>query len=165
MNTLQELFEYQLEDMYYTEHRLVTALEKMVAESSDPLIARAFALHLEQTRGHTARLEQVFTGLREGAAEIRSLSVEGLAREGDVFARRQPGPTVRDLFNLSAGAKAEHHEIAAYQSLIALASRMGLHREIEALSANLREEEEALSILNQLTQKTLAEHTTGVAVG
>jgi ferritin-like metal-binding protein YciE len=45
MTTLNELFDHELKDVYYTEHQLVEALQTLAEESSDGEIKKAFQSH------------------------------------------------------------------------------------------------------------------------
>ena len=57
MDNIQQLFEHELEDLYYAEHKLVEALGEMAGESTNPAIRQAFAEHQTQTEGHISRLD------------------------------------------------------------------------------------------------------------
>jgi ferritin-like metal-binding protein YciE len=65
IKTLRELYIDELKDLYNAENQLVKALPKMArASSSGPLRTR-FEKHLNQTKGHIERLEQIFQMLDE----------------------------------------------------------------------------------------------------
>ena len=60
IKTMNDLFVHQLQDIYYAEKQLVKALPKMADKASDPMLKQGFLTHLDETRGHVKRLEQVF---------------------------------------------------------------------------------------------------------
>jgi ferritin-like metal-binding protein YciE len=155
MDSLQEFFEHELADIYYAEHKLVAALAELADESSDGTIKKAFADHLEQTEGHVARLDRVFASLGKKPHASKCDGIEGLLREKQSFSMEKPSPEVLDLFNLGAGAKSERYEISAYESLISMASELGLTDAQKLLSANLREEELALAAVQRLANSAV----------
>src|SRR5947209_3627358 len=60
IRTMNDLFVHQLQDIYYAEQQLVKALPKMAEKASDQTLKQGFLTHLEETKGHVKRLEQVF---------------------------------------------------------------------------------------------------------
>ncbi|HWE60358.1 MAG TPA: DUF892 family protein [Chloroflexota bacterium] len=162
MDTIQELFEHELEDIYYAEHKLVTALDEMATESTEAGVKRAFAEHKVQTEEHIRRLDQVFAALGKKPEGSKCDGIEGLIKEKKSFSREKPAPQVLDLFNLGAGIKSERYEISAYEGLISMASALGLRDAQPLLNANLREEEHALSTVQSLA-KTAVKHNAGAA--
>jgi len=58
-NTLKELYVSELRDLYDAEQQLIKALPKMAKASNSEELRRGFEEHLEQTRGHAQRLEQI----------------------------------------------------------------------------------------------------------
>ena len=60
IKTMDDLFVHQLQDIYYAEKQLVKALPKMAEKANDNQLKQGFLGHLEQTKGHVTRLEQVF---------------------------------------------------------------------------------------------------------
>jgi ferritin-like metal-binding protein YciE len=157
MDQVQELFEHELEDIYYAERKLVSALDEMAGESADPAIKRAFTEHKTQTEGHITRLDTVFASLGKKPEAVKCEGIEGLIKEKKSFAKEKPTPQVLDVFNLGAGAKSERYEISAYEGLIAMANALGLTQAQQALRQNLQEEEHALSVVKNLAKTALTQ--------
>ena len=65
VESLEELYVEELRDVYDAENQIVKALPKMIKSTSEPKLRQAFESHLEETRGHVQRLEQIFNGLDE----------------------------------------------------------------------------------------------------
>ena len=63
-NSLQELYVEQLRDLYSAENQLVKALPKMAKAAQSDALRKGFERHLEQTKGHVDRLEQIFSAMR-----------------------------------------------------------------------------------------------------
>jgi len=60
IKTMNDLFAHQLQDIYYAEKQLVKALPEMADKATDPQLKQGFLTHLEETKTHVQRLEQVF---------------------------------------------------------------------------------------------------------
>ena len=151
--TLDELFEHELEDIYFAEHELLDALEELAGQVSDDDVRTALEEHREETEGHVDRLEEIFDMIGEPPEEEECEGIQGLLTEQEEFAEGDPDRNVLDLFNLASAQKTEHYEIAAYGNLTLLASQLGLDEAADLLEENLREEEDALDTLSQLTEE------------
>jgi ferritin-like metal-binding protein YciE len=57
---MNDLFVHQLQDIYYAEKQLVKALPKMAENATDKQLKQGFLTHLDETKSHVQRLEQVF---------------------------------------------------------------------------------------------------------
>ena len=60
IKTMNDLFLHQLQDIYYAEKQLVKALPKMAEKATDKQLKQGFLTHLDETKTHVQRLEQVF---------------------------------------------------------------------------------------------------------
>src|SRR5262249_43372790 len=60
IKNLDDLFLNELRDIYHAEKQLVKALPKMAKAASSSELRSAFEKHLEETRHHVERLEEVF---------------------------------------------------------------------------------------------------------
>ena len=60
LNSLQDLFVEQLQDLYDAEQRIVEALPQMAGAAHNASLKSAFEQHLRETQNHVKRLEQVF---------------------------------------------------------------------------------------------------------
>src|SRR5580700_7612662 len=79
---LRELYIDELKDLYSAENQLVKALPKMAKAASSDKLRQGFEEHLEQTRGHVQRLEEIFQSLGEGPKGKKCVGMEGLVKEG-----------------------------------------------------------------------------------
>jgi len=150
VNSLKELFVEELKDVYDAENQIVKALPKMAKATSTPELRKAFEEHLEQTKGHVRRLEQIFEGLGEQAKAKKCDGVRGIIDEGeDVISDGQEGP-VRDAGLIAGAQRVEHYEMAAYGSLKTWAGQLGNERAASLLEQTLNEEKEADQILTRI---------------
>ena len=152
-DTIQDLFEHGLEDIYHAEHQLLDALEDLESNTEREEIAQAFAEHREETQGHIDRLEEVFEAFGQSPEKEECEGIEGLIEEYEEFLETDPDQAVLDYHNMAAAEKTEHYEIAAYGNLLPLADQLGMDDAADTLEQNLREEQEALEELKELTEQ------------
>ena len=138
---LQEFFTDELKDIYWAEKHLVKTLPKMKKAATNEALQNAFEDHLEQTRAHVTRLEQVFELLGEKAQAKKCDAMEGLTKEGEgIIEDTEEGTSTRDVGLILAAQKVEHYEIATYGSLAQLATTLGLDKAAKILQTTLEEE-------------------------
>ncbi|ELY87175.1 DUF892 family protein [Natrialba taiwanensis] len=152
VDTIQDLFEHGLENIYHAEHELLDALDELESNTEREEIAEAFAEHREETQGHIDRLEEVFDMFGEPPEKEECVGIEGLIEEYEEFTSMEPSQEVLDYHNMAAAEKTEHYEIAAYGNLIPLADQIGMDEAADLLEENLREEQGALDELKELTE-------------
>ena len=153
MDSAQELFEHELEDIYYAEHELLDVLDQLAEQTDHEEITRAFEEHREETEGHIDRVEQVFEMIGEPPEEEECEGIQGLVEEHQELADMNPDQDVLDIGNVTAAQKTEHYEIAAYGNLALMADRLGMDEAGDLLHENLEEEEAALEKLKDLTDQ------------
>jgi len=150
MQTIEELFEHELKDIYSAEHSLLDALEQMAGESSDREIKKGFMQHRKETQGQIKRLEKVYKSLGQKPEVGTCPGVEGLIKEKKAFMREKPSDELLEFYNIGAGQKVERYEITAYESLIDMADKLGMSDVVDLLEQNLQEEEMALNKLKAI---------------
>lgn len=153
MQTIEELFEHELKDIYSAEHSLLDALEQMAGESSDREIRKAFTQHRKETQGQIKRLEKIFKSLGQKPKAETCAGIEGLIKEKKLFMREKPSEELLEFFNIGAAQKTERYEITAYENLIDMADKLGLSAAVELLEQNLQEEEGALNKLKAIASE------------
>ena len=153
----EQLFEHELQDMYYAEKTLTKVLPKLASEASDAELSRAFTSHQKETEKHVRNLEQVFTKTGKRAEATPCPGIEGIKKEHDDFvAKESPSQDILDAFLTGAGARTEHYEIAAYEGLITMAQAMGEDDVARLLKENLAQEKKALESLKMISERLAA---------
>lgn len=149
---LHDKFVYDLQEMYYIENRLVDVLDDLAMDAANEELGEGFREHREQTREHVTRLEDVFRAIDEPPEQRSSPVFDALLTEREQFLEEAGGDEdLRDLYDLGAGVKNEHLEIAGYEGLIQTARKLDLSREVtNALNQNLDEEQETKKQLKML---------------
>lgn len=147
----KELFLDELKDIYWAEKHLVKALPKMSKGATSTKLSDAIDKHLEETKEHVSRLEEVFKLLGEKPQAKKCDAMDGLVKEAESILEDTDADTmVRDAGIIIASQKVEHYEIASYGSLVALANKMGAKDASSILSSTLDEEKKTDSNLTKL---------------
>ena len=151
--TLGDLYLNELRDLYSAEKQLLEALPKMAEAASSSQLEKAFAEHLDQTRGHVSRLGQIFDALGEEPSGETCKAMEGLIKEGEDYVKAGGDRDVRDAGLIGAAQRVEHYEIAGYGTARALALRLGESEAADKLQATLEEESEADLKLTEIAER------------
>ena len=153
MQTIEELFEHELKDMYSGEQLLLEALEQMANESTDREIRKIFSQHRKETQGQIKRLEKIFKSLGQKPEAETCHGIEGLLKEKKAFMKERPSAELVEFFNIGAGQKTERYEITSYEVLIDMADKLEMPDAVELLEQNLQEEEAALNKLKTIASE------------
>lgn len=156
--TARELFEHELRDAYDAEHRMVDSLKEMSSKVSDPELSKSFDMHRQQTERQIKRLETAFSSIDETPQRESCEGIKGLIEEFKTFTKEEdPSTEVLNLFASVSAKKVEHYEIVAYESLLQLATQLGLRDAQAALRENLAEELSTADQLQGMSEKLLTE--------
>jgi len=139
---LKDLYIDELKDIYNAENQLVKALPKMAKTANSEELRTGFEEHLEQTRGHVQRLEQIFKELGEKPSGKKCKGMEGLVAEGQEIMGEDFEDDVMDAALISAAQRVEHYEIAAYGTVRTYAELLGEDTAAQLLEQTLEEEKE-----------------------
>ncbi len=152
-DSLRELYVDELKDIYSAEKQLTKALPKMAKAATSPELQEGFEEHLEQTKGHVERLEQIFSMLGEKPGGKKCLGMEGLVNEGSEIMGEDFEEEVMDAALISAAQRVEHYEIAAYGTVAAYADLLGESEHADLLRQTLEEEKETDQKLTELAEE------------
>jgi len=153
LDTLKTLYIDELRDLYNAENQLLKALPKMAKGASSGDLKDAFEKHLEQTKSHVERLEEVFQDIGETPKGKTCKAMKGLIEEGLEILKEDGEESVIDAGIIVAAQKVEHYEIASYGSVRTFAQLLGKDRSAELLQTTLDEESETNETLNQLAEE------------
>jgi ferritin-like metal-binding protein YciE len=154
---LKELYIDELKDLYSAENQLVKALPKLAKAASSKELRAGFEKHLEQTKGHVQRLEQIFEMLNESPKGKKCRGMEGLVEEGAEVMEEDFEDAVLDAALIGAAQRVEHYEIAGYGTVRALAEELGESDHASLLEETLEEEKETDEKLTQLAKQINAQ--------
>jgi ferritin-like metal-binding protein YciE len=152
-NSLHELYVDELKDIYSAETQLVRALPKMAKAATSEALSSGFSKHLEETKGHVARLEKIFQDLDESPKGKKCKGMEGLIEEGSEAIEEDYEGAVKDAALIGAAQRVEHYEIAAYGTVVAFAETMGHANHVKLLTQTLNEEKATDEKLSELSDE------------
>jgi len=155
IKNMNDLFVHQLQDIYYAEKQLVKALPKMAEKATDKQLKQGFLTHLEETRTHVQRLEEVFRMHGAAVKAVDCPAIDGIIEEADEVAGEVEDKSVLDAALINAAQAAEHYEIVRYGSLIAWAKQLGRNDCAGVLQKTLDEEKAADRKLNMLAESKI----------
>ncbi len=150
LQSLEDVFQEQIEDLYSAETQLVAALPKVAAAAYDEKLQQAIREHLEETRGHVQRLDEIASELGIGVGQEKCEAMAGLIRESDEVVTADGMPAAKDAALIAAAQRVEHYEIAAYGTVKVLASELGHDKAEDLLDATLKEESHADDLLTKI---------------
>ena len=149
LQSLRDLFEHEIGDLYSAETQLVAALPKMAQAASNDELRNAFNHHLEETRDHVRRLEEI-RGQIGSTMSDECEGMRGLIKEGEEVIAGSGDPAVKDAALISAAQRVEHYEIAAYGTARTLADDLDLGEAKDLLDQTLEDESNADKLLTKI---------------
>lgn len=153
---LMELFIDSIKDIYWAENHLVKSLPKMQQSATSGKLSKAIGDHIEETKVHVTRLEQVFELLGEKVQAKKCDAMEGISKEGEnIVEETEAGTATRDVGIILASQKVEHYEIATYGGLHQLAITLGLNDVADILAQTLAEEKAADQKLTEVAEDSV----------
>lgn len=152
--TLNDVFATEIEDLYSAEQQLVKALPQMAKAASTDELRQAIETHLEQTRGHVERLEEIRSNLGINGKQ-KCKGMEGLVAEGEEIIGESGSGPAKDAALIGAAQRVEHYEIAAYGTACTLAEELGEDGAKRLLHETLSEEREADELLSKIATRTV----------
>jgi len=150
LETLEDVFVEQIADLYSAEQQLVQALPKMVQAAHSDELRKAFEEHLEQTKGHVTRLEEIKSHVSQAIPVESCEAMQGLLKEGEEVIGAQGDGAALDAALIAAAQRVEHYEIAGYGTARTLADQLGYDRAEELLDETLDEEAKADKLLTKI---------------
>ena len=151
--TLKKLYVGELKDLFSAESQLVKALPKMAKAASSGELRAGFENHLEQTKVHVQRLEEIFKSLNESPTGKKCVGMEGLVKEGSELMEEGFEGAVLDAGLIGAARRVEHYEIAAYGVVNEIATALGQTQHASLLEETLAEESETDEKLADLAEE------------
>lgn len=153
--SLKDLYVNELKDLYSAENQLVKALPKMAKAASSKELQDGFKEHLEQTKGHVERLEEIFDKLETTPKGKKCKAMESLIEEGKELTEEDAEPEVLDAGLIAAAQKVEHYEMAGYGCVRTYARLLGDEEAADLLQQTLDEEGETDKKLTALAETVI----------
>ena len=147
---LRTLYISNLKKALDMEQKITKALPDLIEKSSDSTLSAAFSNHLEETRGHVAKVEALLRKhIGETATETCKV-INGLTTEASDTIKDVTDPVIRDIAIVGAAQQVEHHEIAVYGTLRTWAEKLSMRDAVKLLDQTLAEEKKTDDALSKL---------------
>ena len=151
LSSLSDVLVNELGDLYSAEQQLVEALPKMASAANSYELRGFFESHLQETRTHVERLDQVFADMGIRFAPSKTChAMQGLLQDSDDIINATGDSVAIDAALIGAAQRVEHFEIACYGTAHALAGELDLDTTSSLLEKTLDEEGKADKLLTKL---------------
>ncbi len=147
IDNTSKAFVVKIQALYDIEMQLEKVLPKLARAANNPELKKIFLDHLEETKMHRDRLEQIFDMLDVDTKKTRSEGIRGIIEDGSWVMDVDAPIFTKDSMLVGAARYAEHYEMAGYMSAIEEAKALGLLDIADLLSETLVEEENADKLL------------------
>ncbi len=153
--TLQDLYIQELKDLFSAETQILKALPKMAKAASNEQLKAGFKQHLEETKVHATRLEEILKNHEETTRGPKCKGMEGVLKEGDEMIEEDADEEVRDAGLIAAAQRVEHYEMAGYGCARTYAEILGYEGDADVLQQTLNEEGATDKKLTKLAKTTI----------
>ena len=155
LNTLKDLYVHVLNDLFSAEQQIVKALPKMAKAASNKELVAGFQEHLEETKGHAQRLEQILSSHKQTTRGPKCKGMEGVLAEGAEMIEEEADVEVKDAGLIVAAQQVEHYEMAGYGTARTYAELLGDKEAAKLLALTLEEERQTDQKLSKLAQSAI----------
>src|SRR6202795_805493 len=155
LETLKDLYLHELKDLFSAEQQLVRALPKMAKAASNKELAAGFQEHLEQTKEHAQRLQQILSNHQQTTRGPKCKGMEGIVAEGAEMIEEEADEEVKDAGLIAAAQRVEHYGMAGYGTARTYAELLGDKEGEQLLALNLEEERHTDQKLSALAKSTV----------
>ena len=155
IQSMDDLYLHTLKDIYYAENQIVKALPEMAEKATNAELRSGFEQHLQETKGHVQRLEEVFRLLGEEPKGVTCPAIDGIIKEANEMASEVADADVLDAALAAAAQAVEHYEITRYGTLIAWSEELGRTECVNLLKQTLEEEKATDKKLSRIAESRL----------
>ena len=155
LQTLKDLYFHEHKDFFSAEQQLVKALPKMAKAASNKELAAGFQEHLEQTKGHAQRVEQILSSHQQTTRGPKCKGMEGIVAEGAEMIEEEADVEVKDAGLIAAAQRVEHYEMAGYGTARTYAELLGDKEGAKLLGLTLEEERQTDQKLSKLAKSAV----------
>jgi ferritin-like metal-binding protein YciE len=150
LETLRELYINQIRMLVSTEQQITEALPKMIEKATDTQLKQAFQSHLQETRVHVTRLQQILQAEKQDTEPLKCKVLAALVSEAEDMIKDATDTSVRDAALIAAAQRVEHYEIAVYGAVRQWARILGRNGQVELLDQTIKEEGHADKLLTSI---------------
>jgi len=149
LNSLDDVLHEQVKDLLSAEKQLVASLPKVADAATTQKLKDAIKQHLEETKTHVKRLEEV-QGILGISGVTTCKAMQGLVAEGEEVLAKSGDPIAKDAAIIAGAQRIEHYEIAGYGTARTLAGELDYGDAERLLGETLDEESAADKLLTKI---------------
>jgi ferritin-like metal-binding protein YciE len=153
LDSLRKLYINQLQMVLSTEQQITEALPKMIEKATDGQLKQAFQSHLQETKTHVGRVQQILQKETGEAKSSKCKVLSALVDETEDMIKDASDDAVRDVALIAAGQRVEHYEMAVYWALRSFANILGETSDSQLLEQTLKEEHHADQLLSTIADR------------
>jgi ferritin-like metal-binding protein YciE len=105
VDSLRDLYHNQLRMLLSTEQQIIEALPTMIAKATDDQLKQAIQSHLQETRVHVTRLEDILRQENREVDAIKCKALSALVTEAEDMIKDATDLTVRDVALIAAAQR------------------------------------------------------------
>jgi ferritin-like metal-binding protein YciE len=150
---LRALYINHLQKALDMEQKITKSLPLMIDKSTDPDLSTALRNHLEETKGHVNKVENLLQRNAGSTTTETCKVIDGLSTEASDTMKDVKDPSIRDVALIGAAQQVEHHEIAVYGTMRRWAEILGLTEDVTVLKTIEKEEGNADRMLTQISER------------
>ncbi len=143
MNSMDELMEHTIQDLYSAETQALEAMPAMLDRIQDEQLRQAFQVHQRESQTQVTRLEQIAQQLGIEVEGETCVGMQGIIEEGQDLLAQIENDQLVDAAIIGSAQKMEHYEIASYGTARTLALQAGQRQIADLLQQTLVEEKAA----------------------
>lgn len=150
LNSLKDLLEHEVKDLYSAETQLIEALPEMAKAASNSKLKECFESHLKETQNQLDRLKQVAEMMEIDPTGHTCAAMKGLVKESKDMMKMKGEADVKDAGLISSAQRVEHYEMAGYGAAHTYAQQLDMKDAAKLLQETLDEEKKADTKLNKI---------------
>ena len=147
---VRSIFITGVKNAHALEKEAIQILERQLERLANyPEMETLVRRHLEESRQHEQRIDDVLDGLGEDRSVLKDLATQFMGNMAAIAHVPMPDEILKNTF---ANHAFENFEVASYKSLITMAEVAGESRFLTALQQNLREDEQAAQMIKDMVE-------------
>jgi ferritin-like metal-binding protein YciE len=160
---VRSIFITGVKNAHALEKEAIQILERQLERLKNyPEMETLIRHHLEESRQHEQRIDEVLDGLGEDRSLLKDLATQFMGNMAAIAHVPMPDEILKNTF---ANHAFENFEVASYKSLIVMAEAAGESRFLTALNQNLREDEKAAQMIKDMVEPITRKYLERAASG
>lgn len=153
--TLNDALLIKISALYDVETQITKALPKIIKNTINFDLKKAFSNHLEETKVQVKRLEEIFNYLDVKPKKTKVEAIRGMIADTEWIIDAKPEGIILDSMLIAAASYVEHYEMAGYLTAYRWANELGLNKVADLLRVTLDEEVLAADMITSIAEESV----------